>query len=157
MSTREEAPAGRLEVRGLRKSFGPKLVLDGIDLSVAEHEVVAVIGPRGCGKTPLLRCIDPRQQGDAAQEGRLPAPARPDDRHHRVLGHAQVDAVEDELGPEALAQVPHLEPPRWGLPVDAHAIVCVRRRRSRAVYQSVNRATGMLARRNSTVAATYDV
>jgi polar amino acid transport system ATP-binding protein len=58
MSTREQAPAGRLEVRGLRKSFGPKLVLDGIDLSVAEHEVVAVIGPSGCGKSTLLRCID---------------------------------------------------------------------------------------------------
>ena len=50
--------ARRLEVRGLTKSFGPKLVLDGIDLSVAEHEVVALIGPSGCGKSTLLRCID---------------------------------------------------------------------------------------------------
>ena len=49
---------GRLEVRGLRKSFGSKLVLDGIDLSVAEHEVVALIGPSGCGKSTLLRCVD---------------------------------------------------------------------------------------------------
>lgn len=49
---------GRLEVRGLRKSFGPKLVLDGVDLSVAEHEVVALIGPSGCGKSTLLRCVD---------------------------------------------------------------------------------------------------
>ena len=53
-----DAPAPRLEVRGLRKVFGPKVVLDGIDLSVAEHEVVAVIGPSGCGKSTLLRCID---------------------------------------------------------------------------------------------------
>ncbi len=56
MST--QAPAGRLEVRGLRKAFGAKVVLDGIDLSVAEHEVVAVIGPSGCGKSTLLRCLD---------------------------------------------------------------------------------------------------
>ena len=53
-----DAPTQRLEVRGLRKAFGPKVVLDGIDLSVAEHEVVAVIGPSGCGKSTLLRCID---------------------------------------------------------------------------------------------------
>ncbi len=53
-----DAAAQRLEVRGLRKAFGPKVVLDGIDLSVAEHEVVAVIGPSGCGKSTLLRCID---------------------------------------------------------------------------------------------------
>jgi polar amino acid transport system ATP-binding protein len=48
----------RLEVRELRKSFGPKVVLDGIDLTVAEHEVVALIGPSGCGKSTLLRCLD---------------------------------------------------------------------------------------------------
>ncbi len=50
--------APRLEVRGLRKAFGPKVVLDGIDLRVAEHEVVALIGPSGCGKSTLLRCLD---------------------------------------------------------------------------------------------------
>jgi polar amino acid transport system ATP-binding protein len=53
-----EGAAGRLEVRGLKKAFGTKVVLDGIDLSVAEHEVVALIGPSGCGKSTLLRCID---------------------------------------------------------------------------------------------------
>ena len=44
----------RLEVEGLHKSFGPKVVLAGIDLTVAEHEVVALIGPSGCGKSTLL-------------------------------------------------------------------------------------------------------
>jgi polar amino acid transport system ATP-binding protein len=53
-----EGAAGRLEVRGLKKAFGTKVVLDGLDLSVAEHEVVALIGPSGCGKSTLLRCID---------------------------------------------------------------------------------------------------
>jgi polar amino acid transport system ATP-binding protein len=48
----------RLEVEGLRKVFGTKVVLDGIDLTVAEHEVVALIGPSGCGKSTLLRCLD---------------------------------------------------------------------------------------------------
>jgi len=45
-------------VRGLRKAFGPKQVLDGIDLVVEPHEVVALIGPSGCGKSTLLRCLD---------------------------------------------------------------------------------------------------
>ena len=56
--TSTPARAARLEVRSLTKAFGPKLVLDGIDLSVKEHEVVALIGPSGCGKSTLLRCID---------------------------------------------------------------------------------------------------
>ena len=48
----------RLEVDGLHKAFGQKVVLHGIDLTVAEHEVVALIGPSGCGKSTLLRCLD---------------------------------------------------------------------------------------------------
>lgn len=56
--TNERTGSGRLSVRGVRKSFGPKVVLDGIDLDVAPHEVVALIGPSGCGKSTLLRCID---------------------------------------------------------------------------------------------------
>jgi polar amino acid transport system ATP-binding protein len=48
----------RLAVEGVRKAFGPKVVLDGVDLTVARHEVVAVIGPSGSGKSTLLRCID---------------------------------------------------------------------------------------------------
>jgi polar amino acid transport system ATP-binding protein len=54
----------RLEVRGLRKVFGSKVVLDGIDLTVAEHEVVALIGPSGCGKSTLLRCLDLLETAD---------------------------------------------------------------------------------------------
>ena len=47
-----------LEVRDLRKSFGDRVVLDDIDLSVAAHEVVCLIGSTGCGKSTLLRCVD---------------------------------------------------------------------------------------------------
>ena len=47
-----------LRVTGLRKSFGPLTVLDGIDLEVAEHEVVCLIGASGSGKSTLLRCIN---------------------------------------------------------------------------------------------------
>jgi len=48
----------KLRVRDLRKSFGSKVVLDGIDLDVAEHQLVCLIGSSGSGKSTLLRCVD---------------------------------------------------------------------------------------------------
>jgi polar amino acid transport system ATP-binding protein len=47
-----------LRTDGLRKSFGSVEVLKGIDLAVAEHEVVCLIGASGSGKSTLLRCIN---------------------------------------------------------------------------------------------------
>jgi polar amino acid transport system ATP-binding protein len=49
---------GFLEVEGVRKAFGPLEVLRGVELSLARHEVVALIGPSGSGKSTLLRCIN---------------------------------------------------------------------------------------------------
>ena len=42
---------------GLRKSFGTHLVLDGIDLEVAEGTVFALLGPNGAGKTTAVRIL----------------------------------------------------------------------------------------------------
>jgi polar amino acid transport system ATP-binding protein len=53
-----------ISVSGLGKSFGSHEVLRGIDLSVAEREVVAVIGPSGSGKSTLLRCINRLESPD---------------------------------------------------------------------------------------------
>jgi polar amino acid transport system ATP-binding protein len=47
-----------IEITGLRKSFGPNLVLKGVDLSVNSHEVICLIGASGSGKSTLLRCIN---------------------------------------------------------------------------------------------------
>jgi len=47
-----------LEMRGVTKAYGERAVLRGIDLVVAEHGAVAVIGASGSGKSTLLRCID---------------------------------------------------------------------------------------------------
>ena len=50
--------ASPLHIEGLHKSFGDLEVLKGIDLDVAEHEVVCLIGASGSGKSTLLRCIN---------------------------------------------------------------------------------------------------
>ena len=47
-----------IEVRNLHKKFGPLHVLKGIDLAVANGEVVSVIGASGSGKSTLLYCIN---------------------------------------------------------------------------------------------------
>jgi polar amino acid transport system ATP-binding protein len=59
--------AAALQIEGLRKSFGTNLVLDGIDLSVAEHEVICLIGASGSGKSTLLRCINLLEPVDAGR------------------------------------------------------------------------------------------
>ena len=47
-----------LRVEGVHKSFGKLEVLRGIDLVLAEHEVVCLIGASGSGKSTLLRCVN---------------------------------------------------------------------------------------------------
>jgi putative spermidine/putrescine transport system ATP-binding protein len=48
---------GHLELKGLRKSFGGNTALDGLDLDLAEGELVSLLGPSGCGKTTALRIV----------------------------------------------------------------------------------------------------
>jgi polar amino acid transport system ATP-binding protein len=54
-----------LRVEGLRKSFGANEVLLGIDLTVASHEVIGLIGASGSGKSTLLRCVNLLERIDA--------------------------------------------------------------------------------------------
>ncbi len=56
-----------LVIEAMRKSFGRNEVLRGIDLTVAEHEVVALIGASGCGKSTLLRCVNLIEPVDAGR------------------------------------------------------------------------------------------
>jgi polar amino acid transport system ATP-binding protein len=59
--------AAALQIEGLRKSFGTNLVLEGIDLSVGEHQVTCLIGASGSGKSTLLRCINLLEPVDAGR------------------------------------------------------------------------------------------
>ena len=56
-----------LQIQGLHKAFGQVEVLRGIDLEVAEHEVVCLIGASGSGKSTLLRCINLLEPIDAGR------------------------------------------------------------------------------------------
>jgi polar amino acid transport system ATP-binding protein len=56
-----------LELAGLHKSFGKLEVLRGIDLTLAEHEVVCLIGASGSGKSTLLRCVNLLEPIDAGR------------------------------------------------------------------------------------------
>ncbi len=47
-----------LELENVRKSYGDKVVLHDIDLTIAKHDVVCLIGSSGSGKSTLLRCLN---------------------------------------------------------------------------------------------------
>jgi ABC-2 type transport system ATP-binding protein len=66
---------------GIRKSFGGKVVLDGVDLDVASGTIFAMLGPNGAGKTTLVRI--------------LATLIRPDAGHATVAGH---DLLADPVG-----------------------------------------------------------
>jgi ABC-2 type transport system ATP-binding protein len=72
---------------GLRKSYGEKLVLDGIDLQVAEGSIFALLGPNGAGKTTTVQILSTLIRADGGQIA--------------VAGHDPArdpDAVRDAIG-----------------------------------------------------------
>ena len=63
-----------LDIKVRRKSFGDETILQGVELALAEREVVAVLGPSGCGKSTLLRIaagLDKDFQGSVTRAGEL--------------------------------------------------------------------------------------
>lgn len=82
-----------LEIRNLRKAFGPLQVLKGIDLDVNKGDVVAILGSSGSGKTTMLRCLNFLERADA---GTMDF----DDRRielHRAT-HAEINALRRRTG-----------------------------------------------------------
>src|SRR6476469_3032587 len=76
-----------IHVAGLRKAFGDHVVLDGVDLDVAEGTVFALLGPNGAGKTTMVQILSTLIGADA---GAL-----------RVAGHQlaeEPDAVRAAIG-----------------------------------------------------------
>jgi ABC-2 type transport system ATP-binding protein len=76
-----------IAVRGLRKSYGEKVVLDGVDLSVAKGTIFSLLGPNGAGKTTMVQILSTLIRADSGDI--------------RVAGHDPVrepDAVRAAIG-----------------------------------------------------------
>ncbi|WNS40952.1 amino acid ABC transporter ATP-binding protein [Paenibacillus sp. MMS20-IR301] len=89
-----------LEIKDLQKSFGDRLVLDGIDLQVSRGEVTVILGPSGCGKSTLLRCLnglEPVQGGKIGYRGQ--DLARPDTDWREIRQHIGMVFQNYELFP----------------------------------------------------------
>ncbi|MCQ4159066.1 ABC transporter ATP-binding protein [Roseomonas sp. GC11] len=75
-------PAAR--VQELRRAYGPRVIIDGLNLTIARGEFVALLGESGCGKTTLLRALAGL---DSPQGGRIETAGRPAIvfQEHRLL------------------------------------------------------------------------
>jgi phospholipid/cholesterol/gamma-HCH transport system ATP-binding protein len=80
-----------IELKGIRKSFGGKPILDGIDLKIFRGEAVSVIGPSGTGKSTILRII----------AGLL----APDDGEIYICGQKRKGLAEDAEDPIGIGMV----------------------------------------------------
>jgi phospholipid/cholesterol/gamma-HCH transport system ATP-binding protein len=91
-----------VEIQGLRQRYDERWVLDGIDLTIEEGEILVVMGSSGGGKTTLLKCVAgllPISEGDVLIEG--VSVRREPERAHAKLGLVfQYAALFDSLSVE---------------------------------------------------------
>jgi octopine/nopaline transport system ATP-binding protein len=90
-----------IEIRGLRKSFGPIEVLKGIDLTAHEGEVISILGSSGSGKSTMLRCINMLETpdaGDISVAGEKIGLKRDAKGHGHIVDRRQVERIRSELG-----------------------------------------------------------
>ena len=72
-----------VEIRDVRKAFGPTPVLDGVSVDIADGEFVVLVGPSGCGKSTLLRMVaglETITSGEIAIDGRVVNKLEPKER-----------------------------------------------------------------------------
>ncbi|RRG09038.1 MAG: amino acid ABC transporter ATP-binding protein [Lactobacillus sp.] len=56
-----------LEIKNLKKSFSGRVILDNMNVTVKDREVLSIVGPSGAGKTTLLRCITGLEKADSGE------------------------------------------------------------------------------------------
>ena len=88
-----------VEVRGLRKRYGDRTVVDGVDLDVAEGEIVGLLGANGAGKTTTVECLQGLRRADGGSIRVLGLdPALDGPRVRSLIGSQQQDsALPDRL------------------------------------------------------------
>jgi ABC-2 type transport system ATP-binding protein len=111
-----------LEIAGLRKRYGPRIAVDGIDLCVSEGEIFGILGPNGCGKTTTVECAYGLRSRD---DGRIRIfgldPGSQPARIRRLAGiQLQDSALPDRL---RVREAVHLFAALDGGPVDEAAVI----------------------------------
>ncbi|MEP6831040.1 MAG: amino acid ABC transporter ATP-binding protein [Rhizomicrobium sp.] len=81
--------AAIIDMKAVTKNFGGFRALDGIDLQVAEGEIVVIVGPSGSGKSTLIRCINQLEEHDS---GTIKVDG------HVLQKGADLNAIRTELG-----------------------------------------------------------
>lgn len=88
-----------IHVRGLRKAFGKKVVVDGLDFSIARGEVFALLGPNGAGKTTTMSILTTLTASDSgtAQVAGFDTRTQATEVQRRISLTGQSAAVDDAL------------------------------------------------------------
>jgi ABC-type polar amino acid transport system ATPase subunit len=81
--------AAIIDMKGVTKNFGDFRALDGIDLKIAEGEILVIVGPSGSGKSTLIRCINQLEEHDS---GTIEVDG------HILQKGADLSAIRTELG-----------------------------------------------------------
>ncbi len=85
--TESPAPRNKVEIRGLRVSYGGKEVIHGISFDIHENEILGIIGPAQSAKTTLLRCIN--RTIDFAANAQVQGAILIDGQNIRALGRSK--------------------------------------------------------------------
>src|SRR5947207_15980631 len=81
-----DAGTTRLQMQGIHKRFGATVALNGVDLSVTNGEVLALVGENGAGKSTLMKILSGAHQSDEGHmllDGEPYAPSGPQDARRR--------------------------------------------------------------------------
>lgn len=76
-----------LELKNITKKFGTRTILNKLNLTIPDQQILAIVGPSGAGKTTLLRCLSGLEKIDAGEflwDGQKFDPTAPDSRSHII-------------------------------------------------------------------------
>ena len=76
-----------LELKKITKKFGSRTILNKLNLTIPDQQILAIVGPSGAGKTTLLRCLSGLERIDAGEflwDGQKFDPTAPDSKSHII-------------------------------------------------------------------------